>query len=438
MFNLRYHKIGLCMKKYLYTFLLLLFVPGFMTAQNINGRVTSMFYSFQKYDSPGSSAKYLRNYDMLSLNVNKNNYSFRTQFNYETDFFVPQTYDARVRFYNLYFEGRNLFNIATVKLGRQPIMNSIAGGVFDGATVKVNYKDYQFTGYYGANVPAYQKLELVKDWSNNDIYGAKVTTSKLQNFFFGLSYFHKNYKPSDYSALRLDSLLNPYVAVIKRDASKFDFASAEASYDNEKGLSIDTRYNFDLNFVKTSLFELNGRYNALPKLGLLFYYNYREPLLKYNTILSVFDSQNSQEFEVGADYKITSLFTVLAKVGDVIYKDKSSQRISVGCNSTYGSIFYRKNLGYAGELDAVSLSTGYTFLEGLVTPTVGLSYTHYKLTPEDKTQNLAAVLANVNVRPWRMLSFDVQGQFMNNPLYKHDLRLMFKINYWFNTNLNAI
>jgi len=397
-----------------------------------------MFYSFQRYDSPGSSGKYFRNYDMLSLNVNKNNYSFRTQFNYETDFFTPLANDPRVRFYNLYFEGRNLFNIATVKLGRQPIINSISGGVFDGATVKVNYSDYQFTGYYGANVPAYQKLELTKDWSNNDIYGAKVTTSKLQNFFFGLSYLHKNYKPNDYTARRLDSLFNPYNTIVKRDASKFDFASAEASYDNEKGVSVNARYNFDLNYVKTSLLELEGRYDALPKLGLLFYYNFREPMLKYNTILSVFDGQNSQEVEVGADYKISSLFTLLAKVGNVQYNDKSSQRISVGCNSNYGSLFYRKNLGYAGELDAISASTGCSFMEGMITPSLGLSYTHYKLTPEDKTQNLAAVLGNVNVRPWRMLSFDVQGQFLNNPLYKHDVRFMFKINYWFNTNLNVM
>lgn len=145
------------MKKGLYTFLLILLIPVFSPAQNINGRITSMFYTFQRYDSPGSSAKYMRNYEMISLNVNKNNYSLRTLFNYETDFFNAQTYDPRVRFYNLYLEGRNLFNIATVKLGRQPIINSISGGVFDGATVKMNYWDMQFTGYYGANVPAYQK-----------------------------------------------------------------------------------------------------------------------------------------------------------------------------------------------------------------------------------------------------------------------------------------
>lgn len=426
------------MKKCLYTFLLILLLPAFSPAQNINGRITSMFYSFQRYDSPGSSAKYLRNYDMVSLNVNKNNYSLRTLFNYETDFFTQQTNDPRVRFYNLYVEGRSLFDVATVKLGRQLIINSIAGGVFDGVTVKVNYWDMQFTGYYGANVPAYQKLELINDWSNNDIYGAKVTTSKLTNFFFGLSYLHKNYKPKDYTSLRLDSLFNPYTATIKRDASTYDFVSAEASFDNQNGLSLDTRYNFDLNYIKTSLFELEGRYNTNEKLGLLFYYNYREPLLKYNTVLSVFDGQNSQEFEVGADYKLCPSLTILAKIGDVIYNDESSQRISVGCNTTYGSIFYRKNLGYAGELDAVSLSTGYSLMEGFLTPSIGAAYSHYKLNADDQTHNLISLLANLNVRPWRTLSCDVQGQFLNNPLYKHDLRLMFKINYWFNSNLNVM
>jgi len=426
------------MKKYLYTFLLLLLLPGFSPAQNINGRITSMFYGFQRYDNPGNSAKYIRNYDMAALNVNKDNYSFRTLFNYETDFSNQQASDPRVRFYNLYFEGRNLFNVATIKLGRQPIINSISGGVFDGATVKVNYWDMHFTGYYGANVPAYQKLDLINDWSNNDIYGAKLTTSKLTNFFFGFSYLHKNYKPNNYTTVRLDSLYNPYFATIKREASTFDFISAEAGFDNQKGFSIDSRFNYDLKFVKTSLFELQGRYETIQNLGLLFYYNYREPLLKYNTVLSVFDGQNSQEFELGVDYRISPTFTILAKVGDVEYKDETSQRISLGCNTTYGSIFYRKNLGYAGELDAISISTGYSFMQGLLTPSLGAAYTHYKLNPEDKTQNLATFIVNLNLRPWRLLSFDLQGQFLNNPLYKQDFRFMFKINYWFNTNLNVI
>jgi len=35
-----------------------------------------------------------------------------------------------------------------------------------------------------------------------------------------------------------------------------------------------------------------------------------------------------------------------------------------------------------------------------------------------------------------MLSFDIQGQYLNNKIYKDDWRLFFKLNFWFNTIFN--
>jgi len=107
-------------------------------------------------------------------------------------------------------------------------------------------------------------------------------------------------------------------------------------------------------------------------------------------------------------------------------------------NTRWGSFNYRKTLGYAGELDAVSLYSAYSFLEGLITPSVGISYTSYKLSEDSDKNNLAAILGGLNYRPFRFLSFDVQGQYMNNKIYKDDYRFFFKINYWFNTNLKLM
>jgi hypothetical protein len=183
---------------------------------------------------------------------------------------------------------------------------------------------------------------------------------------------------------------------------------------------------------------LQGRYNVTKELGINAYYNNREPRIRYNSIFSVFNYGNSREIEAGADYKINDDFTVTGKFGNVTYEDDDAQRLAVGLNSAYGSFNYRKTFGYAGELDAVSLYSAKSLMEGFLTVSAGVGYTSYKLSPGAETNNLASVLLGLNVRPWRSFSFDVQGHYMDNKIYKNDLRLLLKINHWFNTNLSIL
>lgn len=426
------------MKKLFFTFTFLLSIAVSVFPQNINGRFSSSVYTFERYDTLNST-KYLRTFQMLSLNVTQDNFTLRSYLNFEGDISNSLQNDPRLRFYNLYLEGRNLFDIATVKLGRQPVYNSVAGGVFDGVTLDLKKYDYKFSAYYGGNVAPYQKLELTKNWGENFILGGRFIANSVKDFQFALSYINKNYMPDSYYATRLDPNLNPIQVLIENNSSQYQFASAEVFYNKEKMLSVNTRFDYDLNFMEASKFEIQGRYEQIKNLGIDVYYNYRQPNIRYNSIFSVFDFGNTQEVEVGGDYALNKLLTVIGKVGNVIYKDDNSQRITLGLNSRYGSLSYLKNLGYAGEMDAISLYTAYTFFDGLFTPSVGLSYTNYKLEKDDpNTNNLTTLLGGFNLRPWRFLSFDLQGQFMNNPIYKDDFRLFFKLNYWFNTNLNSM
>ena len=122
-----------------------------------------------------------------------------------------------------------------------------------------------------------------------------------------------------------------------------------------KTFTVDTRFDYDLNFMQASKFELYGTYDQLDKFDFNLYYNYRSPKIRYNSIFAVFDYGNTQEIEAGAGYKLNKICTISGKVANVIYKDENSQRITAGIISNYGSITYRKNLGYAGEMDAVSI-----------------------------------------------------------------------------------
>ena len=404
-------------------------------AQNINGRFSSAIYSFERFDTVNVSNNYFRAYEMLTLNLNKDNYSLRTYMNFESDLSNDLTYDPRLRFYNLYFEARKVLDVLTIKLGRQPIINMVAGGLFDGINVDYKKSDYKVTGYYGGNVPAYQKFELTDKWSQDFIAGGRFVTTVLKDFRFGLSYINKNFKPEEYLATRIpDPESDPIQVLIRNKSNQYQFASAEVDYEMPENFTVNTRFDFDLNFMQASKFEIYGTYDKLDKVDFNLYYNYRSPKIRYNSIFSVFNYANTQEIEAGANYKLNKIFTITGKVANVIYTDESSQRITAGVISDYGSITYRKNLGYAGEMDAVSLYTAYTFLEGLLTPSIGLSFTNYKLSDDAETDNLTTLLAGFNIRPYRTLSLDVQGQYLNNKIYKEDFRLFAKLNYWFNTN----
>lgn len=419
---------------------LILVVSFFISAlistypQNLNGRLSSSYYTFKRYDTALSSDTHLRAFQMASINFNQGNFSVRTYLNLEHDIIKPQLNDPRLRVYNLYLEGRNILKVFTVKLGRQPLFNSVGGGIFDGINVDFKKDAYKLTAYYGSNVPAYQRFQLNNDWGEDYIFGGKFRTSAIENFDISLGYIKKNFKTQEYWASRLDEDLNPITVLIRNNSNQYEFANAEVSYNLENHFSINTKYDYDLKIKETSKFEISGTYEQLDQVHLSVYYNYREPLVRYNSIFSVFDYGNTQEFEIGADYFIDKSVWFSTRYGNVKYRDDNSQRLTFGLNSELGTISYRKTFGYAGELDALSLYSAKTFFDGVFTPSVGISYTSYQLSVDAETNHLTTLLAGFNYRPMRFLSFDVQGQYMDNKIYRNDFRLFLKANYWFNTN----
>ncbi len=421
------------MKKIFFS-LLLLSLPLMISAQNLNGSISSSFYTFERFDTSKTSDTFIRNYETVALNFNYQKFSLRTRANFESNIGKTLDSDPRLRFYNLYFEARDIVDLFTLKLGRQPLYTPVAGGLYDGANLKFKYENVSLTGYYGGNVPAYQKLEVTNDWKNDYVIGGKFEVFFLDHFNFNMGYINKNFKPVDYNALRLDANLDPVTILIMEKSNQYKLLSGGLSYYLPGLLDVNTNYEYDLNFDATTKFEVSSRIEATDKLGVDLYYNYREPKIAYNSIFSVFNFGNTQEFEGGVDYKLSKEFSLFGKFGTVKYEDDNSSRINLGVNTKFGSFSYRRTFGYSGELDGISFYTARSFADGFVTPSVGISFTNYKLSKDDPVNNITSVLAGVNLRPWSNLSFDLQGQYFNNKIYQNDYRIFFRINHWFNTN----
>lgn len=423
------------MKKLL-LFLLLFGISATINSQNINGRFSSSLYTFERFDSASTSKTYARTFQMLSLNFGKQNLWLRTNLNLEGEIAETVLNNPRLRFYNLYLDVTNIWDLLSFKLGRQPLFNSVAGGIFDGATLSLKYEGYKLKVYYGGNVPAYQELKLTDNWKDDYVFGGEFTVYAIQDLRIALKYVDKNFKSISYSALRLDANLNPITKEIENNSRQYQFITGEVSYSKQNLFRVDTRFDYDMNFKTTSKLELSGRYEQVDNLGISLYYNYREPRIRYNSIFSVFDYGNTWEIEGGVDYKIEDAYTVTGKFANVSYKEETSQRLTLGLASPYGTLTGRKSFGYAGEMDAISLYTAFTTLEGLITPSLGFAFTRYKQSVSSPRNELISLLAGFNLRPWRAISFDFQGQYLNNKIYNNDWRLFFKLNYWFNSNLD--
>ncbi len=421
------------MKKLLLLIVILICNTATSFSQNFNGRFSSSIYTFERFDTAGSSTTHARTFQMLTFNFGKDNVWFRSYLNLEADVAESLVNDPRLRFYNLYLDVRNLFGALFFKLGRQPLYNSIAGGVFDGGTLGFNYEGYKLLVYYGGNVPSYQKLEFTDDLSNDYILGGEFTVFAIPNWRLALKYVNKNFQSSSYTAERLDPNLNPIEVLVENKSHQYEFISGEVSYDIPDVFRTDVRYDYDVNYSTTSKFEVSGRYEQVENLGISLYYNYREPRIRYNSIFSVFDFGNTWEIEGGLDYLFDNRYTIIGKFANVSYKDETSQRVSLAISSPWGTLSGRKTFGYAGELDAISLYGAQSFMDGLLTPTLGLSFTSYKQSASSQRNELMTLLAGLNLRPWRSLSFDFQGQYLNNKIYQNDWRLFFKLNFWFNS-----
>jgi hypothetical protein len=343
--------------------------------------------------------------------------------------------DARLRMYNFFLEGRNLWDIATIRLGRQPIFHGVASGIFDGALVKVSNKQILFETYYGGLVPSQQEFKLNKDWANNFLAGGNFSAS-FRDVSLGIGYVNKNYKSPDYYATRLDENFNPILYLVRKNSAQYQYMNADVSYLPEKSnVVVRTKYEYDLNLQKTSKLELEGEAPVATNLDVVVYGNYREPRVKYNSIFSVFDYGSTKEGEVGATYKLKPGYAVTGKFGYVKYQDEESSRLNLGLQTEYGALGFRKTFGYSGELYAFDVNAAHSYFDGLLTPSICLSYGKYKLANYSDNKDIMSLVGGINFRPYRTFSVDLQGQYMDNPIYSHDFRLLLKLNYRFFTIL---
>jgi hypothetical protein len=408
-------------------------------AQLVNGRFVTSFYTFERFDTVGTSATYLRAFQTVQLSVAQGDVSLHTYLQGAVNGTSAFGDNGRVRFYNLYLRWANIGKAVDVNLGRQAIYAGMGSGTIDGMSARARFLQNKIvlTAYGGSTiVPDYTGVR--SDFHDNLHFGGQLVTTVLPGARLGLSYMNRRTLPDPYWAYRmvgqadsLHTMTGPTVSYIANEPTAEQLGSVDASYSSVERFSVYGRYDYDLNFKETARAQGGLRVNVTEALALTGDYIYRKPRISFNSIFSVFTVNSTSEVEGGLEYTFTPLVRAFAKVGTVSYTDTTSARWTLGVGLPYASVSYTGSNGYAGELTSFSIQAAYPILNRMVVPTLGVSYASYKLSADAPRDNALAVLLGAMVRPVKNFSFDLQGQWMKNRLYDRDVRLQVKLSYWF-------
>lgn len=399
--------------------------------QLVNGRLITSVYTWKQYDTVDVSKKFARGFQSVLLDVTQGDFSLHG--NFQGAVMLQHKLDELpdYRLYYGYAQWRNIANIADLSFGRLPFFAGVGLGTIDGALTRFRLAENKLrvTLYGGANTP----LDLtIKQWGplRKDFTLGGQVLSSLENLRLGLSYMNRQrQRPGYWSTLRPDTVY------VDPNEAKEQYASGDASYSLEDA-SFHARYDYNIDYRKTQRAQLEIRYYPTAAWAVSADYIHRAPRLPFNSFFSVFSVSTSDEVEGGVDYTLKSRIRLFVRGAFVQYVDDRSFRYTLGVANDYASASYRGNTGYAGELNAISLQGSYPLCDRMLIPNLGVSYSSYKLNASDNTENTLSAVLGIIARPLQLLSFDIQGQWLKNKVYKNDLRLYAGLNIWFTEQLH--
>jgi hypothetical protein len=408
------------------------------SAQFLQLRLVSSAYAWQRQDTVGQSSNHLFGYQTAQLSLAGEHLSFHTYLQGFNDFSGPLANEGTIRFYNFYLKYTNLFDKVDLGLGRQFVYAGVGNGTIDGgvATIRLLDSQLKILGYYGTLPSPKQKLEMIGDQNNNNMFGGQVIGIPNEYLRFSLSYMHENQEPDAYWAKRAyDSTYNVHDVEITPTASAQEFASMDVNVDYNI-ISAYARGDYNINLDKLSRIQLFTRVKVNEPLSLTGEYTHRDPQLSYNSIFWVFAYNTISEYEVGAEYALCKDWQVFGKYGSVSYGDDKSNRVTIGSSTKYSSASLSWNTGYGGDLAALSFNAGYPLMDNKVTPTIMLGYAHYKLSSDAQMTDALSAAVGAVYRPVPVFSLDMQIQWIQNKINSNDVRLYLRGSYYLGERLN--
>lgn len=417
------------------TYLLLLtsaLVSSLAVAQLFQARLVSSAYGWQRNDTVGQANTHLYGYQTVQVSLADQRYSFNANIQGFNDFAGPLKNDPSLRLQNFSLKVRNLFDMADVQAGRFFVTAGAGIGLMDGAqaTVRLPWYPVKVVAYGGALAPAGRKFEIIHDVLDNKMWGARATVQPIHEAQFSLGYANKRMTQETYRAIRADDLLTGTKTVeLRPEPRNEQLLSFDASGDLPEWGDAYLRYDHDLEAKEMSRLNAFARVNVMEGLAVTGEYLQREPRVSFNSIFSVFAYSTLKEAEGGIEYEVMKDWFLVAKYGSVSYGDGSTDRITIAANGRLVGASLSRNTTYNGDISAASLNASYPLFDNMVTPTVLVGFSQYKLDAAAPLENALSLAAGAVVRPLPTLNVDAQVQWINNRIYANDVRLFVRLSY---------
>jgi hypothetical protein len=409
-----------------------------LRAQFVTGRFVTSAYTWEQFDTVGSSAMYVRAFQVAQLSVTQGDVSFHTYLQGALNATNEFGDLGRIRVYNLYLKWANIGDAVDLTAGRQAVYAGVGAGTIDGGMVRARLFDRGVTlvGYAGA--PVVGRYDWISEgWDKGLALGGQITTTLVENTKIGVSYVNWREDRPSYSAIRAqDTTFLPVAVPIELDDQAYQYVGGDIHYRYAGKVSLYGRYDYDINFERTARFQAGARFDVVDRLGFTADYIYRIPRVAFNSIFSAFIANNVEEMEFGAEYEVLPRLRAFGKVARVMYDTDESNRWTLGLTSGYGSVSYAGGDGYAGQLQSVTVQGAYPLAGRTIIPNAAVNYASYRLSADEERQDALSLAAGVTLRPSQPVSVDLQGQLLTNKYYANDLRLHLRFTYWFAEQLS--
>ena len=427
--------------RHLFSAVLILFIIHHSPAQEVNGRFGTSVYTWERFDTVGSSRTIARAFQSMQLDISHGDVQFQTSLLGALTLHDDFGDDGSIRTSKLMLRWKNIGQLLDVSVGRVPVFAGVGIGTVDGGLIRANLMDRRVTlqAYGGGNVRSDLVMSGLSNLEKNFLIGAQATGDVARNVRVGLSYVNRNVERDGYVATRPDSIGNPILVSVAPDSKAQQLIGADGRYEYLDLLTLYGRFDYDLNLAKSHRTQLHTRVRLNEKVNVTGEYIFREPQIYYNSYFTVFEGSPSREYEGGVEYMPRPDMRTFLKYAYVQFTDAVSRRLSAGAAWEYLSIGVSGANGYAGELTSIDITAMYPLQDRMFIPTLGFAYSSYQLDESNSARNgIYAGSLGLVARPMEQFSVDAQVQWLRNPVAEHDVRLCVKLNYWFHTNLTFL
>lgn len=414
-------------------------VPMTAPAQLVTARFITSFDTWERFDTIGVSHKIFRGFQSAIVDIGQGRFSLHTNMQAATTDVDLPVAGSDYRLYNLYLKATDLGGIADVSLGRVPYYFGVGMGTLDGGVVAVRTRDrlYRLSLYGGASAPMDFGIHSLGTMKDKFAIGGQFLFNPLSDLRGSLSYMNRRQPLPPYYAIRVNpETLDGSTVLIVPEPEREQMGGVDLTYTTRSGITAYGRYDYNFEETKTQYGQLGLRYVLNPDVLISFYATRREPRVPAGSFFSQFTLKGTTEIEGGADYFFLPRLRAFLRGAYVAYDGANSFRYTAGIGREDVQLVVRGNTGYAGELASVSLQGAYPLLDNHIVPNAGLSYMSYKVDENAPRYSATAAVLGATVRPVSSLSFDLQGQWLNNYIVKSDFRFVGRIHFWFSDRLN--